>query len=255
MKIVDPELGPESKVDTHGVDVSQIIELLTHGEIQLKGLLPWSSNDTYLVTVWAHSLRGLAVYKPRIGETPLWDFPHGTLCLREVAAYLVDRALGWSLVPPTVLREGPRGLGSVQLYIEADPEQHYFNLREAHLAEFRRLAAFDILVNNADRKGGHCLKDKHDHIWAVDHGITFHAEPKLRTVIWDFAGEPIPTDILADLHAFQHQIDRRSPLLQALERLLSPAEIKALRARLAGLIKAGQFPEPGPYRYYPWPPI
>ncbi len=233
----------------------ELLNLLTNGEIEIKGLLPWSSNYTYLVTVSNGSLRTLAVYKPRKGETPLWDFPHGTLCLREYAAYLVSEALGWSLVPPTVLRDGPLGFGSLQLYIDADQEQHYFTLRDAHVAEFKRLAVFDVLVNNADRKGGHCLKSRDRHIWAVDHGIAFHAEPKLRTVVWDFASEPIPEDILADLRAFQARLAQRDPVTRALEQLLSPDEMRALRQRLDGLLRSGKFPEPGPYRHYPWPPI
>lgn len=237
------------------VNEGRILSLLATGKIELQGLLPWSSNYTYLVAVCDDLLEVLAVYKPRKGEAPLWDFPHGTLCLREYAAYLVSAALGWSLVPPTVLREGPQGLGSVQLYIDAEPDQHYFTLRDAHLDEFRHLAVFDYLVNNADRKGGHCLKGRDGHIWAVDHGIAFHADPKLRTVIWDFAGEPIPECILADLRTFQTRLAGRGPLVQALERLLSEDEMQALRQRLDRLFKSGRFPEPGPYRHYPWPPI
>ncbi|MFQ6057465.1 MAG: SCO1664 family protein [Anaerolineae bacterium] len=239
------------------VSLEQLLSLLAEGEMESHGLLPWASNYTFLVTVRNDSLQCLAVYKPQRGERPLWDFPRGTLCLREVAAYLVSEGLGWSLVPPTVLRDGPHGLGMVQLFIDADPEAHYFTLREEaeYIPVLQRIAVFDHLVNNADRKSGHCLRGKEGQIWALDHGVTFHAQPKLRTVIWDFAGQPIPEDILRDLRAFQSRLSQTDPLLGTLWKLLSAEEIRALRQRLDRLLRAGTFPQPGPGRHVPWPLI
>ncbi len=229
--------------------------LLATGELELYGLFPWSSNYTFLVIVRHAHQHTRAIYKPIRGERPLWDFPPGTLALREVAAYLVSEALGWQLVPPTVLRDGPYGPGAVQLYIEADPEQNYFTFGPDHPQAAQRLALFDAVVNNADRKAGHCLIDAQGHIWAIDHGVCFSAEPKLRTVIWDFAGQPIPADLLKDLRAFQEQLEQASKTRQALARLLSPQEIEALRHRLNALIQKGTFPKPGQERSYPWPLI
>jgi hypothetical protein len=220
------------------------------------GLMPWSSNYTFLVTVRRGNAETLAIYKPRQGERPLWDFPDGTLALREVAAFLLCRALGWDFVPPTVLREGFLGLGAVQLFVEADPEAHYFTLRDEHIPIFQRVAAFDYIVNNADRKGGHCLKDEFGHIWTIDHGLTFHHDHKLRTVIWDFAGQQIPTDILEELGHLQQVLNQpSSPLLDDLAALLTDREIKMVRRRLDQIINAGMFPFPGAGRNVPFPPI
>ncbi len=236
----------------------EVLELLTHGELEIEGLLPWSSNYTFLATVRHGGRAVLAVYKPRSGERPLWDFPHGTLCLREVATFVVSEALGWSLVPPTVLRDGPHGIGSVQRFIHADPEAHYFTLQDhpAYADAFRRIAVFDVVVNNADRKSGHCLLGRDGRIWAVDHGITFHVMPKLRTVIWEFAGEPIPSSILADLEAFRQRLNDGTSLVRTLQRLLSDAEIEALRERVDTLLARRTFPHPDPHRrHIPWPPV
>ena len=161
----------------------EILRRLEGDELELLGLLPRSSNYTFLVRVGDPDDRLLAVYKPIAGETPLWDFPEGTLGRREVAAFLVAESLGWPWVPPTVLREGPHGEGSVQLFVEFDPARHYFTMREEREDEFRRIALFDAVVNNADRKSGHCLYSTDDRIFVIDHGVCFHDEPKLRTVI------------------------------------------------------------------------
>jgi uncharacterized repeat protein (TIGR03843 family) len=233
----------------------RILRLLSAGEIEVEGLIPWSSNATLLVTVCDDELSTLAIYKPQRGERPLWDFPRGTLGMREVAAYLVSEALGWGFIPPTVLRQGPYGLGSVQFYIHAQEDDHFFTIQHdpAHTGELVRLAAFDVVANNADRKSGHCLVDHEGRLWAIDNALTFHDEPKLRTVIWDFAGEPLPAGVLADLRDLQGALAEGAPLSQALAVLLSDAEISALRRRLAWLIRAGCFPEPGPGRPVPWP--
>ncbi len=236
--------------------VNQVLELLTQGRLETEGLLPWSSNYTFLAIVSYNGNRCLAVYKPRSGERPLWDFPEGTLCLREVATYVVSQALGWPYVPPTVLRDGPHGLGSVQLYIDADPEEHYFTLQEQYVEDFQHVAALDYVINNADRKSGHCLLGSDGRIWAVDHGVTFHTLPKLRTVIWDFAGQPIPDPILNDLEAFHSQLTPGDPVQTALQRLLARDEIDALRQRVRDLLRNRVFPRPDPHRrHIPWPPV
>jgi uncharacterized repeat protein (TIGR03843 family) len=232
-----------------------ILRLLFEGQIEIEGLIPWSSNATLLVTIHDDEFSALGVYKPQRGERPLWDFPYGSLGMREVAAYLVSEALGWGFVPPTVLRQGPRGLGSVQLFIHAPDDAHFFAVQEdaGYCGDLQRLAAFDVIVNNADRKAGHCLIDQEGRMWAIDNALTFHLEPKLRTVIWDFAGQPLPEPIVADLKRLQTALAEGSPLARALEELLSQEELGALRRRLERLIRVERFPEPGPGRSVPWP--
>ncbi|MBN1889936.1 MAG: SCO1664 family protein [Thermoflexales bacterium] len=237
----------------NGASIEQVQYLLAEGEIELQGLFQWSSNYTFLVKISEGEMEALAIYKPIKGERPLWDFPEGTLALREMAAYLVSEALGWQLVPPTILREGPHGVGAVQLYVDADPEQHYFTFGASHPGEAQRIALFDAVVNNADRKAGHCLIDAQAHIWAIDHGICFSAEPKLRSVIWDFAGLPIPAALMDELRSLKRRL--AGELGRDLAQLLSQAEIRALKRRLKELIERGTFPLPGPERYYPWPLI
>lgn len=233
----------------------RILRLLSAGEIEVEGLIPWSSNATLLVTIRDDELSTLAIYKPQRGERPLWDFPSGTLGMREVAAYLVSEALGWGFVPPTILRQGPHGLGSVQFYIHAQEEDHFFTIQHdpTYREQLVRLAAFDVVANNADRKSGHCLVDREGRLWAIDNALTFHDEPKLRTVIWDFASKPLPPGVLADLKGLREPLSENGPLSQALAALLSDAELSALRRRLDRLIWAGCFPDPGPGRTVPWP--
>jgi hypothetical protein len=228
---------------------------LTRGEIEVEGLIPWSSNATLLVTVRDGDLATLAVYKPQGGERPLWDFEYGSLGMREVAAYLVCQSLGWSLIPPTVLRRGPHGLGSVQFFVDAQQDAHFFTIEEnpVYASDLQKLAAFDVIANNTDRKSGHCILDKQGRLWAIDNALTFHHEPKLRTVIWNYAGQPVPAGILADLCSLDELLTGESQLGQALVQLLSEREVAALRQRLRRLIKAGHFPEPGPGRVVPWP--
>ncbi len=234
------------------------LDLLAHGELTVRGLLQGSSNYTFLAEVSNDRYQGLAIYKPRQGENPLWDFPHGTLCRREVAAYVVSRALGWAIVPPTTLRTGPYGQGAVQLFVDADFAQHYFTLRDeaAFQPTLRRIAAFDIIINNADRKAGHTLLDQQERIWAIDHGICFHVHPKLRTVIWEFAGEPLPEPFVTDLTRFAAQLAPEQPLHAELAGLLREEEIQALARRTESLLAVGVFPAPDPERRsYPWPLI
>jgi hypothetical protein len=234
---------------------SAVPRALALGEMELLGLLPNASNYTFLARCRADEDEVLAVYKPRRGEIPLWDFPDGTLHRREVAAYLVARALGWPRVPPTVLRDGPEGPGSAQLYVDADPRHHFFTLETERPDDFRRIALFDLVVNNADRKGGHCLLDDDGTIWVVDHGVCFSDEPKLRTVIWTFVGEPIPPHEHGDLRRLTDELEPGRELRRELDALLSPSEVAAIQARLGTLLDAGAFPYPGPGRPFPWPPI
>ena len=228
-------------------------EVLARGELEVLGRMPWASNATLLAMASADGVEVQAIYKPRRGERPLWDFPSGTLCQREVATYELSDALGWGLVPPTVLRDGPLGVGMVQRFVDHDPEEHYFTLLEEHAERFRQFAVFDVLANNADRKGGHCLRAKQDsHIWGIDHGLTFHIADKLRTVIWDFAGEPIPQDMIATLECALDEM--HGPLRARLEHLLAPAEVDAIEHRAEYLLRFRKFPIPDEgYHHVPWP--
>ncbi len=227
------------------------LALLARGTLDVEGLVPWGSNYTFLVTVRDAARETLAIYKPSRGERPLWDFPTGSLAYREVAAYRLSRALGWPHVPPTVLRDGPEGIGMVQLFIEFVDEQHFFTLRDAHRDEMQRIALFDAVINNTDRKGGHVLLGADGTIWCIDHGVTFHEHYKLRTVIWDFLRQPIPAPLLADLAAVRARLVRGEALFDSLRELLSPRELRALCARLDELLARGTFPEPPE----DWPPI
>jgi uncharacterized repeat protein (TIGR03843 family) len=215
----------------------------------VKGRIPWSTNAIFLVELALDGATALAVYKPRRGERPLWDFPPG-LFRREVAAYRLSDALGWGLVPPTVPRAGPHGEGSLQLFMEADFEQHYFTLREdpKHQSRLRRICLFDLVANNADRKSGHCLLGAGGVIYAIDNALTFHADPKLRTVIWDFGGEPVPDPLLDDLRRFL-----AAGLPDPLAEMLDPAEREALVARAAAVVEEARFPVDDGGRCYPWP--
>jgi uncharacterized repeat protein (TIGR03843 family) len=239
------------------LNVSDVLVLLAQGELEIQGMLPWSSNYTLLTTVRNNGTQGLAVYKPRRGERPLWDFPRGTLCQREVAAYLLSEALGWSLVPPTVLRDGPHGVGSVQLFIDADHDAHLFTMQKegSYDEAIERLAVFDVISNNADRKSGHCLKGSDGRLWAIDHGICFHTEMKLRTVLWDFAGQPISAPILADVRDLRQRIETGDELVDMIDNLIAPDESQALRRRIDRLAARGKHPEPGRGYNVPWPPV
>lgn len=238
-------------------DTPQILTILKTGTMTLRGQFVHGSNYTFLASVVHEGVEYIAVYKPVRGEQPLWDFPAGTLSGREVAAYLVSQSLGWQLVPPTVYRrKGPLGAGSVQLYIEHDPEYHYFSFTAEDRQRLRPVVLFDLVVNNADRKGGHILMDENKHIWLIDHGICFHVEDKLRTVIWDFAGEPIPSDLMADLTRLLEELEQGGDLVEQLKPYLTLAEIRAMERRTRRLIENGCFPHPSPSRRpYPWPPV
>lgn len=232
-------------------DDAGALEFLQCADIEILGLLPYASNATLLAQLRNDGDEALAVYKPRRGERPLWDFPSGTLCLREQAAWVVSRELGWDIVPPTVLRDGPAGFGALQLWIEEDDDADVRALVRTHPDELRRIALFDVIVNNTDRKAGHLIVDAAGKLWGVDHGICFSVDPKLRTVIWVFSSEPVPAELLADLEAFVLSGCGAS----ALGTLLSPAEHDAMRRRVDSVIAHGRFPSPDPDRYHvPWPP-
>lgn len=237
--------------------VSRLLTILETGDIDEEyGILRWSSNYAFLISIALEDAKVTAVYKPQRGERPLWDFPDGTLCYREAASFLTSEALGWQIVPPTVLREGKRGLGTMQFFIDHDPELNYFTFDDAIKPQLQRIAAFDVVVNNADRKGGHCLLDAAGHIWGIDHGITFHQAHKLRTVIWDYAAQPIPDDLLADLETLLSSVtDSASSYRQQLGKLLASGEITAMQHRLQKLLKNRAYPVPGPGPNYPWPAV
>ena len=199
--------------------------------------------------------QGYAIYKPRRGEAPLWDFPDGTLYRRERAAYLVSKELGWDFIPPTIVRDGPYGIGMVQLFIPNNPRINFFSLRETHEPELRRMAVFDAITNNADRKGGHCLEGPDGKVWGIDHGLTFHESNKLRTVIWDYRGDTVEPELLADLQKLSARLGKQGPFVQALGELLHPVETGALRQRVELMIKKPIYPSPGLHRSVPWPPV
>jgi hypothetical protein len=225
-------------------------ELLERGAMEVLGLMPWSSNGTYLVRVERKGDHAPAIYKPERGERPLWDFP-GALWKREVAAYELSHTMGLGLVPTTVARvSAPLGRGSVQAFVPARFAEHYFTIRERPQLgpTLRALCAFDLVANSADRKGGHCLIDDDERVWAIDNGLTFHDEFKVRTVIWDYAGEPLPTSV-AD--ALVQLIDDGVP--PSLCALLTPDEQVAMMDRAGALLAGGHFPHDPTGRRYPWP--
>jgi hypothetical protein len=231
--------------------------VLENGEIELKGQFVLGSNYTFFVTVKQAEREFPAVYKPQKGEQALWDFPPASLAGREVCAYLASQALGFGLVPYTILRDGPLGPGSIQQYIDHNPNYHYFTFKPAELDRLRPVALFDLLVNNADRKGSHILVEKRTRkFFLIDHGLCFHAENKLRTVIWDFAGEPIPSDLLSALSIFRADLARQGGSTAALGLYLNPEELAAIQSRAEALLAAGQFPlPPEDRRAFPFPPI
>lgn len=239
-----------------------VLALLTEGDLRMEGQVPWSSNYTFLASVTRGAESALVIYKPSQGERELWDFDAGTLCQRELAAYRVARFLGWPNVPPVALRDGPFGHGSAQLFIEADLNEHYFTLREnpAFTGAFGRMALFDHLTNNADRKGGHVLRGADERIWAIDHGLTFHVEHKHRTVIWEYAGQAIPSALRADLErllaALLEPGEDEGGLWWQLAPLLHSDEIEALAARARRLLRLGRYPMPARnWRNVPYPLI
>lgn len=232
---------------------------LQRGDLEVLGILPRSSNHTFLVRVTdaaaddadPEAPATLAVYKPQAGERPLWDFADGSLCGREVAASVLADALGWPRVPATILRDGPFGPGSVQAFVAFDPEHHFFTLRDDAVDEMRRIALFDAVANNADRKVGHILRALDGGIFVVDHGLCFHVEPKLRTVVWEHAGEDVPDPLLVDLRRVSDDLD--GDLGTRLRELLEDDEVEALADRIASVLVEPRFPVPTHDHPVPWP--
>jgi hypothetical protein len=239
----------------------KILNILASGEIEVKGEFVWGSNYTFLADIIHQEEKLPVVYKPSEGERPLWDFPPASLAKREVAAYLVSEALGWNLVPPTVYRDdAPLGAGSVQLFIDHDPNYHYFVLTEEDRQKLRPVVLFDCVINNGDRKGGHIISGPDGHLWFIDHGVSFHVDDKLRTVIWDFIGEIIPEELYEDISRLRDQLApqdiRRTSLIDSLGKYLDSAEVEAVRNRAIILLESGLFPAPDPHRrHYPWPQL
>lgn len=230
----------------------EVARALATAELEVVGRMRYSSNATFLVEAKVDGVELGAIYKPRRGERALWDFPEGTLCEREVAAYELSNALGWSIVPITILRDGPLGEGAVQRFVEHDPDEHYFTLLDDHEDRFRQFAWFDVLANNTDRKGGHCLHDRaNDVVVGIDHGLTFHPAWKLRTVIWDFAGERVPAPPADDVCRVLAELDDGA-LGARLRELLAPVEVEAIGHRARALLAEG-LPFPDDYRSTPWP--
>ncbi len=237
--------------DRGPVSNEMALNALLHGDIDVVGRMPWSSNATFLVDISHEHLALQGIYKPVRGERPLWDFPD-RLFRREVAAFELSDCLGWDIVPPTVSRDGPLGDGSIQLFIPCDLSINYFDILkgEANHETLRKICAFDFVANSTDRKGGHCLLDAQDKVWAIDNGLTFHSEFKLRTVIWDWAGEPIPQSILDDLQTFVSS-SQEEPFTEYLDEVEHEATFQRARA----LIENGMFPVDPTGRRYPWPVI
>ncbi len=246
-----PDAGHQSPIrDRPPIETDRALDLLAEGDVELRGKMPYSSNVTFLVDVAHDGLDAQAIYKPIRGERPLWDFPSG-LAHREAGAFLVDRALGWGLVPPTVVRDDlPFNAGSLQLFMPALFEEHYFTLvaEERFRPELQRVCALDIVINSTDRKSGHCLLGTDGTIWAIDNGLSFHCQFKLRTVIWDFAGEGLPDQVRVDLGGL---LEKGIP--EPLAATLTPQERDATLARTETLLTAGRFPADGHGHRWPWP--
>jgi hypothetical protein len=232
--------------------ISQACDLLQQAEVRNCDLLSNGSNYVFLAILVKEEREVKAIYKPRQGEAPLWDFPDGTLYKREYAAFVVSLALEWRLIPPTVIRDGPYGIGSMQWFIDIKSGTGpYLEIKDVSI--LKQVALFDYLVNNADRKAGHFLQGKDGRLWLVDHGLTFNAEPKLRTVLWDFSGETVPGDLLANVRKLQYKLKREKQLREVLRGLLEDSEIEALEFRIKTIIEKPVFVHPGSYRSIPWP--
>jgi uncharacterized repeat protein (TIGR03843 family) len=246
---------PDELTQPLELPTADALDLLRHGEVSVEGRVLDASNGTFYCAVTASGVSAAAVYKPVAGERPLWDFPDGTLAEREVAAFEVSAAIGWDIVPPTVYRDGPLGPGMVQLWIAEDDTVDVVSLiRHRDLAALRRIAVFDAVVNNADRKGGHLLPTSSGHIYGVDHGVCFHVEDKLRTVLWQWAGKKLGDPLIDGLSTLRAELE--GPLSERLGALLTAREIRRTVRRVDALLTAPRFPHPsGDWPAVPWPPI
>ncbi|WP_222194952.1 SCO1664 family protein [Modestobacter italicus] len=232
----------------------EVATLLREGELDLEGRLLDASNVTLIGAIRTDTLAGACVYKPVAGERPLWDFPDGTLAGREISAHLVSEATGWSVVPPTLLRDGPFGTGMVQLWMDADPTIDLAEFVRRDDPGLRRMAVFDAVVNNADRKGGHIIPMPDGHVYGVDHGICFSADPKLRTLLWRWAGKPLLLEHLAVLERLDEQL--RGELGEQLHEHLTRREVRRTQQRVAELLRTKLHPQPsGDWPALPWPPF
>ncbi|WP_430625751.1 SCO1664 family protein [Streptomyces sp. NBC_01264] len=278
-----PERLPAPGVNSTG-GTTELEALLAHGELTVVGRIREASNAVLLCTVTHGGASTDCVYKPVKGERPLWDFPDGNLAQREVAAYLISEATGWGLVPPTVLRDGPYGEGMVQQWIETgeSPEAELLALVDGEEAgegwkpvafaevgegrtallvhaddeRLRRMSVLDAVINNGDRKGGHLLPAPDGRVYGIDHGVTFHTEDKLRTLLWGWAGEPLTGEATSVLTALEAALAPGEPLATRLAELVTTAELAAVRARVALLLRTGRHPQPsGQWPAIPWPPV
>jgi hypothetical protein len=228
--------------------------LLLDGQIDLEGRMLDASNVTLLGSIRTATLAGECVYKPVAGERPLWDFPDGTLAGREISAYLVSEATGWRIVPPTVLRDGPFGPGMVQLWVDGDASVDLAAFVRRDLPALRRMAVFDAVINNADRKGGHIIPTTEGHVYGVDHGICFSVDPKLRTLLWRWAGKPLTAEAVQVLERLTE--DLLGDLGEQLHEHLTRREVRRTQQRVAELLRTGRHPEPsGEWPALPWPPF
>ncbi len=235
--------------------MTDALALLREGELAIQGRLVDASNATLYAEISAGDDTAACVYKPIRGERPLWDFPDGTLAFREVAAYAVSAATGWDIVPPTVFRDGPLGEGMVQLWIDVDVSVDPADLLRQDHPALRRMAVFDAVVNNADRKGGHLLPVPGGHVYGVDHGVCFSVDDKLRTVLWGWRGRRFAAEELAVLDALRVEI-ADGELGDTLRGLLAPAEVETTLARVERLLRTRRFPHPSPdWPAVPWPPF
>jgi hypothetical protein len=238
------------------MDKSEILSALQQGTLRLEGQFIYGSNYTFMAICQHKGQTLKSVYKPLRGERPLWDFPQRTLSRREVAAFLVSEALGWNLVPPTVFRvkAAPMGPGSLQIFIDHNPDRHYFNFDQDQSKHLPKVILFDLLINNADRKAGHLLITPEGDLFLIDHGLSFHVEDKLRTVVWDYAGQPIPPELCQNVNDMLPELSAGESLYMSLQPHLLLEEIAALQKRGQFLVDSGQFPlPPEDRRAYPWP--
>ncbi len=235
------------------VAIIQACNLLEQAEVKSCDLLFSGSNHVFISKMVKDRTEIKAIYKPRRGETPLWDFPGGTLYQREYAAFLVSQALEWYLIPPTVIRDGPFGIGSMQWFVNAANMVRHHSWITNDLSVLKQVALFDYLVNNADRKAGHFLEGKDGRLWVVDHGLTFNTVPKLRTVLWDFSGQTVPEKLLADVKVLLEKLKQEKQLSESMHRLLEAAEVEALEFRIKKIIEMPVFAYPESRRSVPWP--